>query len=65
MPLASLAPWPLNFADLAPNPVPWDAWISQETCVTHQDYASCQTITQAAYQPWIVYLREFWGMDER
>lgn len=62
MPIASLPPYPLNFADLAPNPVPWDAWISQETCATHQDYPSCQTITQAAYRPWIVYPREFWEM---
>ena len=55
--------WPFNFADLTPNQVPWDAWISQETCYTHQSYPECQTITQAAYRPWIVYPREFWAME--
>lgn len=63
MPMMSQQPLPLNFADLAPNPVPWDAWISQETCYTHQDYPECQTITQEAYRPWIVYPDAFGKMD--
>jgi len=32
---------PSDFADLAPNPVPWDAWIHQETCYTAQDCPQC------------------------
>lgn len=55
--------YPFNFADLAPNPVRWDAWISQETCYTQQDYPSCQTITQAAYRPGIVYPSAFWSLN--
>jgi hypothetical protein len=65
MPIAGDIQYPFNFADLAPNPVPWDAWISQETCYTQQDYPTCQTITQAAYRPWIVYPRAFWSLEPR
>lgn len=64
MPIQSLPPHSLNFGDLAPNPVPWDAWISQELCYNHQDYPQCQTITDAAYRPWIVYPTEFWEMGD-
>lgn len=63
MPAASSSSYPFNFADLAPNHVPWDAWISQETCWAHRDYAICQTITQAPYRPWIVYPTEFREME--
>ncbi|KAK5163773.1 uncharacterized protein LTR77_010446 [Saxophila tyrrhenica] len=63
MPIADSAPWPFNFADLAPNPVPWDAWISQDLCFNHQSDPACQTVTQAAYRPWLVYPREFFGME--
>lgn len=54
---------PFNFGDLAPNPVPWDAWINQPTCVGHTQFPYCQTITQAAYRPGIVYPRQIWSMD--
>lgn len=57
--------WPFDFGDLAPNPVPWDPWISQETCYTQQDYPQCQTITQEAYRPWLVYPEAFWKMESR
>lgn len=63
MPIAGDIQWPFNFADLAPNPVPWDAWISQDLCYNHQDYSTCQTITQEAYRPWLVYPEEFFTME--
>lgn len=65
MSIMSQQPLLFNFADLAPNPVPWDAWISQETCYTHQDYPQCQTITQEAYSPWLVYPDAFGKMDRK
>lgn len=63
MPILSSKAWPFNFADLAPNPVPWDAWISQETCVDLRHLPQCQTITQAAYRPQIVYPSFFFSME--
>ena len=63
MPVAGDVHWPFNFADLSPNPVPWDAWIRQELCYGHEAYPTCQTITQAAYRPWLVYPSAFWSMD--
>ena len=63
MPIAGDKQWPFNFGDLAPNPVPWDAWINQETCVDNPWSSQCQTITQAAYRPGIVYPRAFWSME--
>jgi len=63
LPIMSSHPYPFDFGDLAPNPVPWNAWISQETCYTQQSYPQCQTITQQAYRPWLVYPRAFWSME--
>ena len=65
MAIAGDVQYPFNFADLAPNPVPWPAWISQETCFTQQEYPQCQTITQAAYRPWIVYPSAFWSLNSQ
>ncbi|KAK3714149.1 hypothetical protein LTR37_007951 [Vermiconidia calcicola] len=65
MPIAGDIHWPFNFADLAPNPVPWDAWISQELCYNHQHSPSCQTITQAAYRPYIPYHKAFFDLDPK
>ena len=65
MPQVGDVHWPFNFADLAPNPVPWDAWISQETCAGLEFYPNCQTITQAAYRPWLVYPSAFWSLDPK
>lgn len=55
--------WSFNFADLAPNPVPWDAWINQETCAGHTQSPNCQIITQAAYRPALAYPRQLWALD--
>lgn len=57
--------WPFNFADLAPNQVPWEAWIGQDTCYNHEHSANCQTITQEAYRPWLVYPTQVWEIDPR
>lgn len=62
-PIAGNVHWSFNFADLAPNPVPWDAWISQATCAGHESQPQCQTITQAAYRPGLVYPRQFFEME--
>lgn len=43
--------------------MPWDAWISQATCVGKETQPQCATITQAAYRPGIVYPQQFFEME--
>lgn len=44
--------FPFDFGHLPPNQVPLDAWMGQETCLTHQ--WDCSTIYNDRYAPRLV-----------